>query len=56
MRSTYNGFRQNLGMYRSEGKQAIQNGLEKDDNPYDYGTDAYKLWLRGWEIAEAGND
>jgi len=36
-----------------EGYEAFQDGDEKDDNPYKYGTKDYFLWLRGYKEAEA---
>lgn len=36
-----------------QGRLEFQRGRRLDDNPYDFGTDAYEAWAQGWQEALA---
>lgn len=35
----------------TEGREAYKNNHDKDENPYEYHTPEYDLWLLGWKEA-----
>lgn len=39
--------------FEQEGRDDHAEGVERDDNPYDEGTDGQAGWFKGWDAAEA---